>query len=192
MNAQSLCESVKISAVYQALGGEIRNNRGKAFWRQGDGYSLALTDDKGAWYDHARAEGGGVLDLIELALSCSRREAVSWLKSFAGIELDEPTSAELRRRAAALKEAQEFLSWRQDRLEFLRVMRDDHWQNHLRAMRFLCTHGLNHPRAAIICSVFHVSEARWHDYEARYDRFKQGTDAELLAEFRLQRRRKTP
>ena len=44
--------SVRITDVWAALGGgPLRQRRGQAFWRDGDGYNVSLNDDKGCWHD---------------------------------------------------------------------------------------------------------------------------------------------
>jgi hypothetical protein len=113
----------QISQVWAALGGgPMRYRRGKAFWRGGDGLNVALDDEKGAWFDHARAEGGGVLDLVEKARDCDRQAALRWLAAFAGIPLDDrPLSLAERRdwakaRAEARLLARAALWWWRERI----------------------------------------------------------------------------
>ena len=45
-------------------GGPLRGKRGKAFWRGGDGYSIALDLEKDTWFDHRDGHGGGVRALV--------------------------------------------------------------------------------------------------------------------------------
>ena len=67
-----------IKAVWSELGGgRLHSNRGRAFWRDGDGLNVALGD--GVWFDHGRNIGGGVLDLVKVALGCDQRAATEWL-----------------------------------------------------------------------------------------------------------------
>src|SRR4051794_15430070 len=103
---------LSILHVWHALGGgDVRYKRGRAFWRAGDGWSISLDTDKGCWYDHVAAAGGGILDLVQTALGCDRARAVAWLREFAGLPADELTQQErhefARRRAAARAEANE-------------------------------------------------------------------------------------
>lgn len=78
--------SIPILDVWRALGGgELRRGRGRAFWRGGDGWHVAIAPEKATWYDFSRGEGGGVLDLVERALGCDRTAAVAWLREFAGV-----------------------------------------------------------------------------------------------------------
>src|SRR2546426_428714 len=77
VTAADILAQVSITDVWQALGGgPLRHGRGRAFWRDGDGYHVSLSDPKGTWYDHSRGEGGGILDLISLARGCSRADAL--------------------------------------------------------------------------------------------------------------------
>ncbi len=81
-----------IGDVWSALGGgELRGNRGQAFWRGGDGYSIALDPEKGVWFDHVAGDGGDVLSLIEVARACSFREAVEWLAAHMGVTVSSST-----------------------------------------------------------------------------------------------------
>jgi hypothetical protein len=45
VTAEAIIEAVSISALWRALGGgELRHGRGRAFWRNGDGWSISLDD----------------------------------------------------------------------------------------------------------------------------------------------------
>jgi hypothetical protein len=75
-----------IQHVWAALGGaELRYGRGRAFWRDGDGWSVAIDVDKGVWFDHAGGTGGDLVELVRTVRQCSFREAAAWLATFAGI-----------------------------------------------------------------------------------------------------------
>lgn len=88
-------DALDIMAVWRALGGEaLRGKRGKAFWRDGDGYSIALDPAKGMWFDHRDARGGGALALVETALGCNRRTALGWLETNCGLDPKRPLSAD--------------------------------------------------------------------------------------------------
>ena len=77
---------LRILDVWEALGGgRIRGRRGQAFWRGGDGYSVALDAVRNCWFDHRDSRGGGVLALVETALSCDRRAALRWLIEHCGL-----------------------------------------------------------------------------------------------------------
>jgi hypothetical protein len=109
VSASDILACIKISAVYQALGGpKLRHNRGPAFWRAGDGFNVSLDDGGGLWHDFTTDEGGGVLDLVVQVRGGSRATALRWLADLAGIPLsDEPLSAEDRQRWAAERRALE-------------------------------------------------------------------------------------
>lgn len=71
---------IRILDVWRELGGgEIKRNRARAFWRNGDGWNVSLRADKDAWFDFASGSGGGVLNLVETALRCDRRTALEWI-----------------------------------------------------------------------------------------------------------------
>ncbi len=94
-------------STWSALGGgELRHGRGKAFWRSGDSYNVAIDSDKNVWFDHRDAVGGGILDLVQVALGCDQREAIRWLVDNCGLEdsRDERTPQE---RAQARREREE-------------------------------------------------------------------------------------
>jgi hypothetical protein len=117
---------VNISSVWCALGGHTPNHgRAPAFWRKTRDPNVSLNDAKGTWFDFARGEGGGILDLVEHVRGCSRSEAVQWLADLAGIPLDEHplTQPEKRDWARAKRQAVPLarmaLSWWQARLSEL-------------------------------------------------------------------------
>jgi hypothetical protein len=88
LTAAEIRTRARITAVWTALGSPpLRRNRGRAFWRGGDGLNVTLNDNKAVWHDHARGEGGGVLDLVCLVRNCSRQDALRWLANFLGITL---------------------------------------------------------------------------------------------------------
>lgn len=116
MNALELVASVSIAEVWSWLGGhELRGKRGRAFWRETRDFNIALNSEKGTWYDHARAEGGGILSLIERVRGCSRGDAIRWLSHAAGVSLDGqvPTRAA---REHARQRAREASWWRTGRI----------------------------------------------------------------------------
>ena len=94
---------VKISDVYQALGGpKLRKMRGPAFWRGGDGFNVSLEDSRGLWHDFTTDEGGGLLDLVVQVRGGNRADALRWLADLAGVPMDDtPLSPEDRERWAA-------------------------------------------------------------------------------------------
>ena len=88
--AEDILGAVKISVVWRALGGgELRRNRGRAWWRNGDGWNVFLDDIKGRWSDYARHEGGGIIDFVILIRGGSRQDALRWLSELVGVALDD-------------------------------------------------------------------------------------------------------
>jgi hypothetical protein len=82
--------------------------RGQAFWRDGDGWNVSLSDAKGTWYDHRDGEGGGIVDLVAKIRGGSRADALHWCADLAGVPLDDkPFTAADRRRWAAERRALE-------------------------------------------------------------------------------------
>src|ERR1051326_5520865 len=98
MSASDVVAGVHITRVVEALGGTVRHGRCQAFWRKGDGWNVKLNDDIGAWCDHARHEGGGVLDLVQKVRGCSRAEAFHWVADLRGIALNATSWSPRRRR----------------------------------------------------------------------------------------------
>ncbi len=105
--AADILSRVRISQVWRALsGGKLRHGRGRAWWREGDGYNVSLNDAKGTWYDHAAGEGGGVLALVQCVRGGSRADALRWCADLAGVPMeDTPLSAADRARWAAERRA---------------------------------------------------------------------------------------
>lgn len=94
---------LSIISVWTALGGgELRGNRGRAFWRNGDGWNVAVDAEKNAWFDHRGPRGGGVLDFVKVVLGCDRAAALAWLEMHCGLDATRPLShGERRARADA-------------------------------------------------------------------------------------------
>lgn len=90
-------EDVGILAVWKALGGaELRGGRGKAFWRSGAGYNVSLDVRRGVWKDHVTGAGGGILDLIAVALGVDRRAALVWARQTFGLVMPNHSESERR------------------------------------------------------------------------------------------------
>lgn len=101
-------DGLSILEVWTALGGgELRHGRGRAFWRDGDGYSISLNAEKGAWYDFRDNRGGGLLALVEQALNCDRSQAIDWLQQHCGLDERNMSPAKRRERAELLRRADE-------------------------------------------------------------------------------------
>src|ERR1017187_9972046 len=94
-SASEILGRVRIIEVWRAPGGgELPHGRGRAFWREGDGYNVSLNDAKSTWFDHAAAEGGGLLALIQRVRGVTPADALRWCADLAGIALDStPLSA---------------------------------------------------------------------------------------------------
>ena len=113
---------VDLLEVWQLLGGqELRQGRGKAFWRDGNGYNIALDTKHGRWYDHAMGVGGGTVSLVSVVLGTDRRGAFSWFESEGFIEPRRrlsPVEKQIyaQRRRLAQDEALQALGWREQRL----------------------------------------------------------------------------
>ncbi|WP_321470106.1 hypothetical protein [uncultured Paludibaculum sp.] len=100
MTGAELVSAASIKAVWCALGGApLRHGRGRAFWRDGDGYNVSLNNEKGAWHDFATGEGGGILDLIQRVQGGTRKAAAEWLADTLGTQLSGQIPAAGRRRA---------------------------------------------------------------------------------------------
>ncbi|WP_321476888.1 hypothetical protein [uncultured Paludibaculum sp.] len=105
-----------ITAIWRALGGgPLHYHRGRAFWRKGDGWNIALDEEKGVWYDFAANEGGGLIDLVQRARGCDTAAAAAWLCGFTGIPQESHTPEErrsfARHRREVEKEAQLCARW---------------------------------------------------------------------------------
>jgi hypothetical protein len=84
---------IGILDVWKAVGGgPLRGRRGRAFWRDGDGFSVALNLAKGTWFDFRDGRGGGSLALVETAHGCDRRTALRWLEANCGLDPTRPVS----------------------------------------------------------------------------------------------------
>lgn len=106
----------RILEVWRSLGGgELRRDRGRAFWRNADGFNVKLDQERNSFYDFAHAEGGGVVRLVELALGVDRAQAWGWLREAFGVDAPAPgrDRARQRERERALEtgEARRFLAW---------------------------------------------------------------------------------
>ena len=141
MTPRELLDRASILNVAAALGlPEPRHGRIPAVWRGGGGHNVSLDDGKGAYYDHTRGEGGGILDLVQAATGCDRRGALQWLANHLSVTLDDtnPLSpAEKRDYAARLRRAkaaaEELAEWRESYLYGLTQRRNSLWDSGRRA-----------------------------------------------------------
>lgn len=124
-----LIERSDIGVVWRALGGgELRHGRGRAFWRGGDGYNVALNASTNCWRDFASGEGGGIVALIERSLGCSRQDAWRWLAAHHNLEFGRYSRAQSQRNRFHLERvraAEAILKrFRQETSAFLRSVRN--------------------------------------------------------------------
>jgi hypothetical protein len=128
-DSQGFLECLQILNVWEALGGgEVRYGRGRAFFRDGGGFSVSLHPSKNCWFDFARNQGGGMLRLIEVALNCDHKTALKWAADFAGVTLERWTREEqrdyARRRREVEAEGRELVAWREEMINALIAHRD--------------------------------------------------------------------
>jgi hypothetical protein len=96
--ATDLLSGVSIVEIWHALGGgEIKQRRGRAFWRKGDGWNISIDAHKQCWYDFVAAKGGGILDLVETVRECNHADAIEWLRKFTGTPRRDVTEVERER-----------------------------------------------------------------------------------------------
>ena len=100
--ARRICESVKISQLYQYLTGvQPKCVRGMMFrapatWRSGDNpNAVSLDDSRGIWHDFVTDQGGGILDFVVTVKGGTKKDALAIVAEFAGVPLDsEPQPSE--------------------------------------------------------------------------------------------------
>ncbi len=113
--------SINIGELWAALGGSpIRQGRARAFWRNGDNpTAVSIDQERGRWFDHVSATGGGALQLVETARGCSRADALAWLEANGFIEPRRLSVVDRRafaqRRAVAEDQSQQAWRWWQAR-----------------------------------------------------------------------------
>lgn len=97
--------AIPILDVWRRAGGGMvrRDGRARAFWRDGDGWSVSIDQAGNVWYDFAAGGGGGVLALLQVILRTDRRGALRWLER-EGLLAPRETTAEDRARYAHLRE----------------------------------------------------------------------------------------
>ena len=118
-NLAELVERTRLSLLVPALGGPpVKRGRCRAWFRGGrNDSSLSIDDARGGWYDFGTGLHGGVLDLIQTALSCSRRDAAVWLANFNGANLSfgrlHNSGQWRQRRQTAETKADDLSQWRE-------------------------------------------------------------------------------
>lgn len=195
MDSNRFIESLSILDIWHALGGgPTRRRRGRAFWRRGDGYSVALHPEKGCWFDFVSNEGGGILRLVEVALGCDRKAALEWVADYAGVPLHDTTPAErrdyARRRNAAEIEARALTEYRQRCLAGLREWHDTAFRMyHYCKRRILAA---DYSSDATLSWLMEEGERcldSWESAEAMLDMLRAASWADLLVAFRENRER---
>jgi hypothetical protein len=89
-----IIECVSIVEVWRALGGgDLRHTgndhyRSRAFWRDGDGWNVAIDGRRNNRRDHRDNTGGRLLALVSKLRGGSRQDALTWLSDLAGVALD--------------------------------------------------------------------------------------------------------
>lgn len=86
------------------LGEPNRELSTRAQWRYGNRGSLAIEiagDKRGQWYDHENGGGGGMLDLVKTHTGLSNSEALEWIASHIGVQLEPAPRRQQRRRIVA-------------------------------------------------------------------------------------------
>lgn len=144
-------ERVSIGAVWAALGGPpLKRGRGRAFWRDGGAFNVAINEKGGTWHDFAMSEGGGLLDLVERVRGCDRAAAMAWLREFAGVPertmTPEQRRAWERRRAADKADAEGCQLWalglrlalERDKARALKACKWAAWMSLCRRLYQLC------------------------------------------------------
>jgi hypothetical protein len=107
-SAAGILSRIRIGDVWRGLGGgkllRTREDtyRGQAWWRNGDGWNIALNATRGVWHDFVANEGGGILDLIVRVRGGNRADALQWVAALFGVSIDNtPLSPQARERWAA-------------------------------------------------------------------------------------------
>jgi hypothetical protein len=96
--AGPLIDELDILEVWTAAGGApLKGTRGRAFWRDGDGYNVAIDRAKGVWYDQRDHVGGGIVKLVQTARDCDRETARAWLGELFGVTTGNSYTPEERR-----------------------------------------------------------------------------------------------
>jgi hypothetical protein len=108
---REIIDSLSFDTVWQSLGGGAlqgrgENRRARAFWRNGDGLSVAVDLRTKVWRDHVSGDGGGMVDLVMVAHSCDRGTAWGWLSELSGIPLRQVSREESERYRRAMELSQ--------------------------------------------------------------------------------------
>jgi hypothetical protein len=193
MTAAEVIDRVRITHVVEALGGKVRQKRCQAFWRKGDGPNVSLADDKGAWFDHARGEGGGVLDLVQRIRGCDRKEALQWLADFAGVPLENGRNEHGRRdylnkRHAAEAEARALVKWRNRLEKKWQQLRKEYFGVYHDARRLILEVGLDSDAGRDAADAYEIAEVRYQVLDSVLSVMQAASWHDLLPIFRGQKR----
>lgn len=184
--------SIDILTVWEALGGgALRATRGQAFWRKGEGFTVSLDRDKGAWYDFSVRRGGGILSLVMLVRECTRAEALEWLENYCELDpLYSFSTEERRRRTVALAEARELLAWRNRLLVRLKREQDRCFPLYHEGVRWL-EHGADSALAGAVARACQILEERALRAQGGLQLLGKSAWSDLLHVFRSQKARST-
>ena len=110
MGNRDILDALSFQTVWQSLGGGPMTGRGdnrraRAFWRNGDGFSVAVNLRSRIWKCHVSGDGGGMVDLVKIANSCDRVAAWRWLSELSGIPLRNVSRTESDRYRRAMDAA---------------------------------------------------------------------------------------
>ncbi len=193
-SASAVVAAKPISEVWVALGGDPpRGGRARAFYRDGaNNHAVALSDAKGAWFDHRDGCGGGVLDLVQRVLGYSRADALRWLADLAGMPLaDRPMDAADRRRyVRARGEAVEIVAWRERLTDALKRERTRWWSIYHATLSYVLQSGFGSPFSGAMATLHELSESQVNGLEKQIEILAAAHFSDLLPIFREQNDRR--
>ncbi len=135
-----------------------------------------------------------VFEFVERVRGCDFKGALAFLAARYSVPLKSGSVTEAERReyarrlAAADQEAVELVGWKEVMIGALREARDTYFAAYHRALRFILTHGMDHPRAAFIADACDAYEAKYQDFDQRIERVDRTSYDELLLLFRTRER----
>jgi hypothetical protein len=132
---------------YELGGGPLRGRnshrlRGRAWWRNSTAPNISLDLERGYWYDHARALGGGSAALVEHVLGYAPRDVGRWFRDHFG----SGHSANMVYRPARRESDRKLLA----EADSIRVALIWHVEYHLQLVKAMLW-GPCHERAALRC-----------------------------------------
>jgi hypothetical protein len=186
--------AVHISVIYTGLTGTkprpagAGRFRARAVWRDGDGYNVALDDSRGCWYDFKTGDHGGVLALVQHVRGGTKQEALKWVASFAGMELDDHqlTSVERERYrqqiVIAKREAADLKAWRDGLLAVLREHRNGFLASYHKAKNYVLANGVDTPYGNLMADLCESCLAKYQKLDRAIARI-EGASWEVLLEY---------